>query len=179
MVKARHVNSQVHRLLVLSILLIVCPAVSAELVVIYDNGNTRPISDFLGPAQRAESTDERPSMTDALTSLTDAATLLPIESPGLTPGTVSTRAYHQPFAAAFFLIGADQQSLLWLQRHRAQLLDMDAVGLLVQAESIADLEAIAAIANGLSITPASGSDIAKALDISHYPVAVSGGRIWQ
>ena len=56
---------------------------------------------------------------------------------------------------------------------------MGAVGLLVEATSLEDLRAIAEIADGLPITPASGSDIAKALGIAHYPAGISGGRIWQ
>ncbi len=56
---------------------------------------------------------------------------------------------------------------------------MGAVGLLVEATSIEDLRAIAELADGLPITPASGSDIGKALGISHYPAGISGGRIWQ
>jgi integrating conjugative element protein (TIGR03765 family) len=77
------------------------------------------------------------------------------------------------------LVGADDRSKRWLERHRSRLLQLNAIGLLVQAESSADLEAIAAIANGLPITPASGAGIAKALSVSHYPLAISDGRIWQ
>jgi integrating conjugative element protein (TIGR03765 family) len=51
--------------------------------------------------------------------------------------------------------------------------------MLVQAETLEDLRVIAELANGLSILPASGSDIAKALGISHYPVLISTHSIEQ
>ena len=45
--------------------------------------------------------------------------------------------------------------------------------MLVEAETLDDLRAIAAIAEGLSILPASASDIAEALGLSHYPVLIT------
>lgn len=51
--------------------------------------------------------------------------------------------------------------------------------MLVQAETMEDLRGIARLADGLSILPASGSDIAKALGVSHYPVLISAHGIEQ
>ena len=45
--------------------------------------------------------------------------------------------------------------------------------MLVEAETLADLEAIAALAGGLPILPASASDIAAALGLTHYPVLIT------
>ena len=109
----------------------------------------------------------------------DVESLLPIRSPGLTPGKITPRTHHVPFARAFFLIGSDAISKRWLKQHRKTLKQMGAVGLLVEATSPEDLRAIAALADGLPITPASGSDIAEAIGIVHYPAGISGGRIWQ
>ena len=105
--------------------------------------------------------------------------LLPIRSAGLTPGKLTPRAHHVPFARAFFLIGSDAFSKRWLKQHLQALKQLGAVGMLVEATSVEDLRAIAELADGLPITPASGADIAKALGISHFPVGISGGRIWQ
>jgi len=49
--------------------------------------------------------------------------------------------------------------------------------MLVEAETVADLEAIAALAGGLAILPASASDIATALGLSHYPVLINAEGI--
>lgn len=151
----------------------------AELTVVFDNGQARPLSDFLGPLE-SDKPDTAPPYPEKLRlGAADVESLLPIRSPGLTPGKVTPREHSVPFARAFFLIGSDAISKRWLEQHREALKRMGAEGLLVDASSIEDLQAIANLADGLPITPASGSDIAKALGIRHYPVGISAGRIWQ
>ncbi len=103
----------------------------------------------------------------------DPKSWLPIRSPGLTPGWVQARKQDHPFTRPFFLIGSDPRSRQWLRTHRDRLEAIGAVGMLVQADTLDDLRSIAELAGGLSILPASGSDIAKALGISHYPVLIS------
>ena len=149
---------------------------AAGLTVIFDNGQARPLSDFLGAldSDKVPSYTEKPQLGAA-----DVQSLLPIRSPGLTPGILKPRAHNVPFARPFFLIGSDAWSKSWLVQHRTALKELGAVGMLVEASSIEDLRSIATIADGLPITPASGSDIAKALGISHYPAGISSGRIWQ
>jgi integrating conjugative element protein (TIGR03765 family) len=63
--------------------------------------------------------------------------------------------------------------------HRERLAEIYAVGMLVNAESVADLEAIAAIARGLPILPASATDIAETLGLNHIPVLISRRGIEQ
>jgi len=109
----------------------------------------------------------------------DPDALLPIQSPGLTPGPVQSRAIDRPFSRPFFLIGADARSQQWLQAHRERLKSIGAVGMLVQADTLDDLRAIARLADGLSIQPASATDIAEALGIRHYPVLISSHGIEQ
>lgn len=154
-------------------------AAAAGLTVIFDNGQAKPLSDFLGPLDAVQS-DKAPSTIDKQhLGAADVQALLPIRSPGLTPGKLIPRAHNVPFARAFFLIGSDAWSKGWLRQHRKALKEMGAVGMLVEATSLEDLRAIAWLADGLPITPASGSDIAKVIGITHYPAGISGGRIWQ
>ena len=89
------------------------------------------------------------------------------------------RALNRPFSRPFFLIGSDTWSKQWLQDHRDRLKAIGAAGMLVQAETVSDLQAIAGLADGLSILPASASDIARVLGISHYPVLISRHGIEQ
>jgi len=152
----------------------------AALTVIYDNGNTQPIAPFLGVFESAdESPQQSPIPTKPQLGAADPEAWLPIESPGLTPGLVQTRLHDRPFARPFFLIGSDARSLKWLQDHRERLKEVGAVGMLVQADTLEDLRIIAELADGLSILPASASDIAKALGISHYPVLITAHGIEQ
>lgn len=151
----------------------------AELTVIFDNGQAMPMTEFLGPLAASAVEHDPPAVNKPQLGAADPQSLLPIRSLGLTPGKVKTRAHKVPFARPFFLIGSDARSKRWLVQHRQALKAMAAVGLLVEATSIEDLQEIAALADGLPITPASGTDLAKAMGIAHYPVAITAKRIWQ
>jgi integrating conjugative element protein (TIGR03765 family) len=152
----------------------------AALTVIYDNGNTQPIAPFLEAFESAdESLQQSLIPTKPQLGAADPQAWLPIQSPGLTPGLVQARSHDRPFARPFFLIGSDAHSRQWLQDHREQLKEVGAVGMLVQADTLEDLRTIAELADGLSILPASASDIAKALGISHYPVLITAHGIEQ
>jgi len=152
----------------------------AELTVIYDSGNTQPIAPFLEVFESADETPQQsPIPTKPQLGAADPETWLPIQSPGLTPGPVQARSHDRPFARPFFLIGSDTRSRQWLQDYRDQLKEIGAVGMLVQADSLDDLRAIVELADGLSILPASASDIAKALGVSHYPVLITAHGIEQ
>ena len=157
---------------------------SAALTVIYDSGQTQPLAPFLEVFDEGDSQDKGPQIspsppeTPAL-GATDLERLLPIHSPGLTPGRVEPRTLQQPFARPFFLIGSDAFSRAWLATYHDRLIEIGAIGMLVQADTIGDLRAIAEIAQGLPILPASASDIAEALDLMHYPVLITKDGIEQ
>lgn len=172
-----------YRALPILLLLLACliePAGAADkLIVIFDNGQTRPLAPFLKPLRSAgRAQTSRPPDRRNL-GAADLEQLLPIKSPGLTPGTIIRRKHKVPFARPFFMVGADSWSLRWLADHRAHLIAIGAVGLLVEAATVDDLKRMADIAGDLSLTPASGSDVARALGVRHYPVVLSGGYVWQ
>ncbi len=147
---------------------------SGALTVIYDNGNTRPLAPYLEAIQGPVAPPQTLATRDVpLLGAADPEQWLPIRTPGLTPGRVEKRAVHRFFTQPFFLIGSDAFSKRWLATHRDRLAEIGAVGMLVQAETVDDLRVIAAFANGLPILPASASDIAVALDLSHYPVLIT------
>jgi integrating conjugative element protein (TIGR03765 family) len=150
------------------------------LTVIYDSGHTQPVAPFLEVFEADQAPlENNPGPATPSLGAADPKAWLPIRSPGLTPGPVQARAHDRPFSRPFFLIGSDMRSRQWLQDHRDRLKAIGAVGMLVQAETVADLQAIAGLADGLSILPASASDIARALRISHYPVLISRHGIEQ
>jgi len=152
----------------------------AELAVIFDSGDTEPLAPFLAPLEPTErSADQSIVSADRGVEAVDLESLLPIRSPGLAPGRVEARLHDRPLATPFFLIGADARSQQWLADNRARLKEIGAIGMLVEADSLADLESIANLAEGLSITPASGADLARALGIDHYPVLITRHGIEQ
>ena len=177
--KAKHVS-----ICILLALLMTSSLVFAALTVIHDSGETRPLATFLEVFDEGNSQEKGPQispiprMKQAL-GAADLERLLPIESRGLTPGRVEPRSTQQPFARPFFLIGSDAFSRKWLATHRDRLVEIGAVGMLVEAETLADLRIIAEINKGLPILPASANDIAEALDLSHYPVLITKDGIEQ
>ena len=154
---------------------------SGALTVIYDSGETYPLAPFLEvfDEEPAQDNSPRASPVPLNPGVADPERLLPIRSPGLTPGRVEPQDIKRPFARPFFLIGSDDFSREWFTTHRDRLAEIGAVGMLVEAQTLDDLRAIAAIADGLPILPASASDIAEALGLSHYPVLITKDGIEQ
>ena len=164
----------------LAVLVLYPTIAGAALTVIYDSGNTQPIAPFIEVFEADDvSVQQSPVKTRLPLGAAHPEAWLPIQSPGLTPGPVQQRPHDRPFARPFFLIGSDARSRQWLQDHRDRLMDIGAVGMLVQADTLDDVRTIADLADGLSILPASASDIAQALGISHYPVLISAHAIEQ
>ena len=183
-------------------LLMLPMSAAAELIVIYDSGQTRPIAPYLQSIQALESKTPRTnapkvSAPKAITSdpikgierlgPAQISNLLPIRSPELTPGVVSVGAASKKAlsrlalgnARPFFLVGSDALSQRWLGSRKTELLRLGAVGMLIQAETEADVRRIAELGQGLSITLGSATDIAKALGIVHYPVLISSRGLEQ
>ncbi len=165
------------------VLLLVCvlgPASTlAALTVIADTGQTEPIALYLEPFDAEDAMSEPPATDEPAIGAADPETWLPIRSPGLAPGPVERRSHQRPFTRPFFLVGSDPRSWRWLKKNQPRLNEIGAFGMLVQAETVGDLQAIIELARGLPILPASASDIAKALNLTHYPVLISPHAVEQ
>ena len=164
----------------------------AELTLIYDNGQTRPLVPLLEPLMADDAPSSEPAESATLNPSSsygpaDLRNLLPVRSPGLTVGDIAGSALRPEVLARlaqgnprpFFLIGSDAMSLRWLASHRDVLEDLGAVGMLIQAETKKDVRRVAEVAQGLSITLGSGSDLAAALAIDRYPVLITPDGIRQ
>ena len=91
----------------------------------------------------------------------------------MTPGKVDDRALHLPGIGALYLVGDDPLSREWLTQHAARLKAMNAAGMVVNVKSDAGLQALQALAQGGLLSPASGTDLAVRLRLSHYPVLIT------
>lgn len=157
------------------ILAVLCAVASAQLPVIYDSGQTEPIAPYL------EGIAAEPAEHPATRSAPDPlAGRFPVHTPELSPGTIQSRRFPEALRryAVFldrplFLIGTDPLSHQWLIQHRNRLAQIGAVGLLVEARTQADLDAIGAIGGDLLIVPTSASALAGVLGLRHYPVLIS------
>ncbi|MDZ7840858.1 MAG: integrating conjugative element protein [Gammaproteobacteria bacterium] len=154
--------------------------------VIHDSGQTRPLAPYLESLRGEDPPPDRRHRPSGQAGLT-AEELLPIETPGMSPGPVQPRALDLPDGAPkaamgarpLFLIGADPLSRRWLANHRDRLAAIGAVGMLVDAKTKADLRTIARLARGLRIMPAPATEIAKLYNLKRYPVLIWRGHIEQ
>ena len=154
-------------------ILILClscvPMVQAgsPLIVIYDSGDTSPIAPYL--PKRSKPQPEQPK-----SPLASKAFQLPIETPSMSPGVVKVTAKPLKYLQqSLFLVGTDARSKAWLEAKHDQLVKLNAVGLLVQVDTLKDIQAMQALAKGLRLIPASAESFAKPLALKHYPVLIS------
>ena len=165
-------------------------------VVIHDSGQTRPLAPLLEPLRsddmQTDGSDPRaPSRPEPMPApVSDEAILarlLPVRSPGLQVGALTdterSPEVHTRLAQSnprpFFMVGSDEASIRWLSVNARTLKDLGALGLLVQAETREDIRRVIEAAQGLSITPGSGSDLARVLGTRHYPVLITRDGITQ
>jgi len=162
-------------------------AATAALTVVYDSGDTRSIAPYIAVFDTdALNQMQQPSpmgQNEHSALVPEPVLQLPIRTPQVSPGPVDPQPLPLPAGVAlprpFFLVGADKLSRDWLALHRDRLIEIQAIGMLVDADTADDVAAIKAIANGLPILPASASDIVAPLQITHIPVLISERGIEQ
>lgn len=102
------------------------------------------------------------------------------QTPEMTLGRVQPRKVKLDYLPSpMFLIGADKTSLRWLSKHKESLKKAGAVGLIVNADTGRQLQQAIQASEGLQVSPASGSDLAKQLKLKHYPVLITKKQIAQ
>lgn len=127
------------------------------------------------PAQPPPPTPALPRAT-AITT----ADMLPVISPGLTPGLVKSRAIRLVgLISPLFLVGDDPLSLEWLARHQPRLQRLGAIGWAVNIADREGLERLRQAAGGLAVLPIPGDDLASRLPLQHYPALITASRIEQ
>lgn len=161
---------------VLMVCMLTAPLTEAAPVVIYDAGG-EPLAPILNRLFEDESeTNSKPPIQSAQVAQQHSVPFeLPIKTPEMSPGRVTPRAINQPYMTRpLFLIGTDRLSQQWFIQNRVKLGELNAAGMIIQADTTEELQAIARISNGynLQIMPASASDIAHQLKLKHYPVLI-------
>lgn len=149
------------------------PAALAELNVIADLGGQSTQAIF--EAVNRQDTPPEPAATPEQ----GEAAMLPVITPELSPGDVTPRALQLPGIGALFIIGDDSYSRQWLQQNARQLKARNAAGLIVNVESISSLAALRGLAPGLQLAPSSGSELARRLQLTHYPVLITDSGLSQ
>ena len=156
--------------------MLIVPLTEAAPVVIYDAGG-EPLAPILKRLfeDEADTNSKSPIQSAQAAQQHSVPFELPIKTPEMSPGRVTPRAINQPYMTRpLFLIGTDRLSQQWLIQNRIKLSELNAAGMIIQADTTEELQAIARISNGynLQIMPASATDIAHQLDLKHYPVLI-------
>lgn len=153
----------------LTLIVIIPLAVNAG-EVIYDTGNTISASKYRFDSEPSKVKKKKPSV----------GKLVSPRTPEMTLGKVQKRRVKLPYLPhPLFLIGTDKTSLAWLRHHAPRLKKAGAKGLVVNSGSPKELKALIRAASGVDISPASGSELAKRMNLKHYPVLITRTQIAQ
>ncbi|MBN5215738.1 integrating conjugative element protein [Serratia ureilytica] len=152
-------------------------AALANLNVIADLGG-EDASPYFEGINRQKGAQSSPAVPPA-SSVDAEAAMLPVVTPELTPGDVADRPLQLPGIGALFLVGEDEVSRAWLQANAEQLKSRHAAGLVVNVSSLTALQALRELAPDVPMAPASGSELARRLQLTHYPVLITDTGLTQ
>lgn len=145
----------------------------ANLNVIADVGG-EDASPYFEGINRQDGAQSSPVVPPAPASSADAeAAVLPVATPEMTPGDVADRPLQLAGIGALFIVGDDDASRIWLQVNAGKLKSRHAAGLVVNVSNLPALQALRELAPGVPMAPASGSELARRLQLAHYPVLVT------
>lgn len=152
---------------------LVTTAALANLNVIADVGG-EDASPYFEGINRQEGEQSSPTVPPVPASPADTeAAVLPVATPELTPGDVADRPLQLPGIGALFIVGDDDDSRIWLKANAEQLKSRHAAGLVVNVSNLPALQALRELAPGVPMAPASGSELARRLQLAHYPVLIT------
>lgn len=153
--------------------------VAKGVTVIHDSGKTQSIDRYM--PKKAKNSTYRPEMDSGGKGVIQPnMSILPIRTQRMKPGKVEYRSHDLPhFQIPLFIFGSDDFSREWIEEHREQLLEVNAVGLLVQAENEQDIREMRVLSEGLWVFSTSGDDVAEELRLYHYPALISKTGIEQ
>jgi len=156
-------------------LLTVTMSARAEPKIVVDTGATVPIEKYNHALDVKTEPTRPPTFEDMV------ARMLPARPVELTPGPQAGRAEKNVNVfIPFFLLGTDNLSLNWLEKNKNKLVELKAVGYLIEAPNMeAWANVIKRTNNRIRIQVASDKGFAERLQIQHYPVLVNSEGIWQ
>lgn len=150
-------------------------------VVLHDTGRTQPLAPYYA---RVKPESVPPPVVSR--AIPPHRLRLPITTDLMTPGTVQPRPLPnldqkraRRAIRPLFLFGADLTSLAWVRHHRDRLKALRAVGMLIEARTDLDVDAVREAIGDLPMFGGSANDIASALKLKHYPVLITADGIEQ
>lgn len=105
--------------------------------------------------------------------------MFPVKS-NLTPGYVQARTINaNGLAQPIFLMGYDETSIEWLQQRRTILVELNAIGLVVNVPDAEAMAYLQSLVPELMMSPVPGDDIAERIGTKHYPFLLTRNSIEQ
>lgn len=151
----------------------------ASLTVVGDLGGepTRPYFDAInaGPDSPVADMSSLPQPPASL-SISD---MLPVSTPEMSPGTVTSRPLQLPGLPPVFVVGDDELSRAWLQQRGAELKRMGATGMVVNVTTERALDSLRGLLPDTEMVPVRGGDLAQRLKLTHYPVLITADGLAQ
>lgn len=117
--------------------------------------------------------------TSAYPAPADISDMLPVTTPEMQAGKVVSRELNLTGMTPVFLVGDDVLSREWLALRRDELKRRHATGLVVNVSDKAALAELRQLIPGVTLLPASASEIARRLQLSHYPVLITSTGLAQ
>ncbi len=150
----------------------------AALTVIGDLGgeSTAPFFDAINAAHAGEPVATALPPPPVSLSISD---MLPVSTPEMSPGTVTARPLNLPGMPPIFVLGDDPSSRSWLQLNAAELMRMQATGMIINVQDESGLKSLRQIAPAVEMVPVSGGDLARRLALTHYPALITATGISQ
>lgn len=182
--RTRRASSPRALALAASLLLLAASAFAqqSQLIVVEDLGgvSTLPFYEALSPPPRQGQQLHSPVAPPVPPGRRySEADMLPVRSERLSPGKVPRRVIQAPGLTPIFLLGDDDLSRAWLRERGAALRDRNAIGLVVNVETADGLAALRRLAEGMTLAPVPGDDLAARLGLAHYPVLITATGIEQ
>ena len=158
-------------------------SVQAELIEIADHGGLSP-SLYYERITKDDPEENTPMGQPLNSDQVDQYALknrLPIQSKLLTPGRVKPRKWQQQafMGTSIALIGYDKASVKWLKLKKKQLQQQGTVIMLVNVKTELQFKKIQAFLPNNQILAMSGDDVARQLNIRHYPVLITSKGVEQ
>jgi len=161
-------------ILLLTLMTLTSAASYGALTVVGDLGgeSTAPFFDAIN-AQPGEFTPPESLSPSTPPAEVTVASALPVITPELTPGPVAARALNLPGMPPVFIVGDDDLSRQWLLRRAAELTHLGATGFVVNVADPVHLQSLKALLPSAEMAPVSGSDLARRLQLAHYPLLIT------
>lgn len=109
----------------------------------------------------------------------DISDMLPVTTPEMRAGKVVARELNLTGMTPVFLVGDDALSREWLTLRHRELKRLHATGLVVNVSDKVALTELQQLIPGVTLLPASASEIARRLQLSHYPVLITSTHLAQ